>query len=96
MHHHRIDSGLLQQHDVARERARHVLVAHGVAAVLDDDGFLVVALHVRQRLGEDPGGVERICHAFVIHDRSREPLSAAVLADNRAARERQLPGFGPT
>ena len=30
-------------------------VAHGVAAVFDDDDLLVVALHVRQRLDEDLG-----------------------------------------
>ena len=53
VHHHRIDGGLLQQHDVAGEIARRLLLAHGVAAVFHDDDFLVVALHVRQRLDED-------------------------------------------
>ena len=38
---------------------RGVLVAHGMAAILDDDGFLVIFLHVRQRLGQDAGLVER-------------------------------------
>ncbi len=33
--------------------ARHLLVAHGVAAIFHHDDLLVVALHVRQRLGED-------------------------------------------
>jgi hypothetical protein len=58
-HHHRIDRGLLQQHDIAGEGARRLLLAHGVPAVFDHDDFLVVALHVRQRLGEDAGLVER-------------------------------------
>jgi len=53
MHHHRIDGGLLEQHDVAGEFARRCLLAHGMAAVLDDDDFLVIALHVRQRFGEN-------------------------------------------
>ena len=58
MHHHRIDRGLLQQHDIAREGACGFLLAHGVAAVFDHHDFLVVALHMRQRFGEDPGLVE--------------------------------------
>ena len=53
VHHHRIDRGLLQQHHVAGEIARGLLLAHGVAAVFHHDDFLVVALHVRQRLGQD-------------------------------------------
>ena len=44
----RIDRGLLQQHDVAGEFARLILRAHGVAAVFDDDDFLVIALHIGQ------------------------------------------------
>ncbi len=59
MHHHRIDRGLLQQNDVAGERLGDVLGAHGMAAIFDDDGFLVILLHVRQRLGQDAGLIER-------------------------------------
>ena len=55
MHHHRIDGGLLEQHDVAGEIARRLLLAHGVAAVFHHDDLLVVALHVRQRFGQDAG-----------------------------------------
>src|SRR5712672_3471752 len=33
--------------------------AHGMAAIFDDDGFLVILLHVRQRLGQDTGLIER-------------------------------------
>jgi hypothetical protein len=36
-----------------------MLISHGVAAVFDDDSRLVIALHVRQRLGEDAGDVVR-------------------------------------
>ena len=53
VHHHRIDRGLLEQHHVAGEIARGLLLAHGVAAIFHHDDFLVVALHVRQRLGQD-------------------------------------------
>ena len=57
VHHHRVDGGLLHQHDVAGEIARDLLLAHGVAAVFHHDGLLVVALHVRQRLRQDAGDV---------------------------------------
>ena len=53
VHHHGIDRGLLQQHHVPGEVAGGLLAAHGVAAILNDDGLLVVLLHVRQRFGED-------------------------------------------
>jgi hypothetical protein len=59
MHHHRIDRGLFQQHDVAGEHARGFLLAHGVAAIFDHDDLVVIALHVRQRLRENPGLVVR-------------------------------------
>src|SRR5262249_38095985 len=55
VHPDRIDRGLLEQDDVACELARQVLVAHGMAAVLHHDDLLVVALHVRQRFGQDAG-----------------------------------------
>ena len=55
--------------------ARGVFLAHGVAAVFDHDDFLVVALHMRQRFGEDAGLFER-AGRFVGHvgvsDRSGE------------------------
>src|SRR3546814_4706381 len=49
----RIDADLLQQHDIAREPGRQRLVAHGVAAVLDDEGLAAVAAPIGQRLGQD-------------------------------------------
>jgi len=49
MHHHRIDRGLFQKHDVARERLGRVLGTHGMAAIFDDDGFIVILLHMGQR-----------------------------------------------
>ncbi len=57
VHDHRIDGGLLHQHDVAGEAPRHLLLAHGVAAVFHHDDLLVVALHVRQRFRQDVGDV---------------------------------------
>ncbi len=53
VHDDRINRRLLQEHDVAGELARQMLLAHGVTAILHDDDLLVVALHVGQGLGED-------------------------------------------
>ena len=39
------------------KRFGDVLLAHGVAAVFDDDGFLVILLHMRQRFGQNMGDV---------------------------------------
>jgi hypothetical protein len=47
----RIYSRLLQQHDIAGKCTRHLIVTHGVTAIFDDDGRLVVALHIGQRFG---------------------------------------------
>ena len=55
----RIDRGLLQKHDIAGEFARQILRAHGVAAVFDNDGFLVVALHIGQGFRKNAGLLER-------------------------------------
>ena len=49
----RIDARQLEIDDVLGEGVGQRLVAHGVAAELDDDGLLVVADQVRQRLGQD-------------------------------------------
>ena len=46
-------------HDVARKLPGKAFLAHGVAAILDDDGFLVILLHVRQRFRQDAGLIER-------------------------------------
>ena len=59
VHDHRVDGGLLHQHDVAGEAPGHLLLAHGVAAVFHHDDFLVVALHVGQRFRQDVGDIVR-------------------------------------
>ncbi len=59
MDHHRIDRGLLKQHDIARECLGEVFRAHGVAAIFDDDGFFVVLLHMRECFGQNAGLIER-------------------------------------
>ena len=82
MHDHRIDRGLLQQHDVAREALRGRFVAHGVAAVLHHDGLLVVALHVRQRLGRGCGPGRAGWSASVMS--GLVSSATAVLADGAA------------
>ena len=53
VHDDRVNARLLEVDDVLREGVGERLVAHGVAAELDDDRLLVVADEVRQRLGQD-------------------------------------------
>jgi uncharacterized protein with NAD-binding domain and iron-sulfur cluster len=53
MHHDRVHADEFQQDHVARERALQLLVGHGVAAELNDDGLAVEALDIGQSLGED-------------------------------------------
>ena len=60
VHHDRVDADLLEQHDVAGEQPRELGVAHGVAAVLDDEGAPGIAAHERQRLGDGPGGAQPV------------------------------------
>ncbi len=59
MHDHGIDRGLLQENDVAGELLGEGFLAHGVAAIFNDDGFVVVLLHVRQRFGQNAGLILR-------------------------------------
>ena len=88
MHHHRIDGGLLQQHDVARECLGEVFGTHGVAAIFNDDGFFVILLHVRQRLGQDTGLIERLmCGASVMKASLAVGRVGRVLSDCRAPRK---------
>jgi hypothetical protein len=39
-----------------------------MAAIFDDDGFLVILLHMRQRLGQDAGLIERTDVGHVVHE----------------------------
>ena len=69
-----------------RKVARHLLLAHGVAAIFHHDGLLVVALHVWQRFGQDAGlglrvDLGRFAHRFGL---VRLP---AVLADAAVPRQ---------
>ncbi len=67
MHHHRLDARLLEQNDVLGEILLRGGIAHGVAAILDHDHLLIIALHMRQRLGQDLGldmDVGQIGHGF--------------------------------
>ena len=63
-------AGLAQQADVLRERPRQCLIAHGMAAIFDDDGALFVALHVGQGFGQDPGLIVCRDAVLVCHSRS--------------------------
>ena len=91
MHHHRIDGGLFQQNDVAGERLGGFLGAHGMAAIFDDDGFLVILLHVRQRLGQDAGLIERTDMRRVGHEAGLVRFGlGGFLSDWRAGRKAWL------
>ncbi len=81
MHHHWIDGGLLEQHDIAGEITRQLLLAHGVAAVFDHDDFLVVALHMRQRLRQDARLRLRIDFGGLAHHAGLPLKRRRVLAD---------------
>src|SRR6185503_18518832 len=48
-----VHAGLLEEHDILGKGGRERRIAHGMAAIFDDDGLPVVALHMRQGLGED-------------------------------------------
>jgi len=59
VHDDRVHADQLHQRHVAGEAALQGFVGHGGATVLDDDGLVVEATDVRQRLGENPGDVGR-------------------------------------
>lgn len=59
VHDDRLEPGVMQEDDVLGEGGLQVLVDHGVAAELDDDGLAVVADQPGQRLDEDLGLGER-------------------------------------
>ena len=59
VHHDRLEAGVPQEDDVLGEGRFQLLVDHGVAAELDDDGLAVVPDQPGQRLDEDLGLRER-------------------------------------
>ncbi len=67
------------------------LGAHGMAAIFDDDGFLVILLHVRQRLGQDAGLIERTDVRHVGHEGGLAVSGVGrFLSDCRARRKASL------
>src|ERR1700737_2567217 len=97
MPHPRIDGCLFQENDIAPERLGEVFSAHGMAAIFDDDGFLVILLHMRQRLGQDAGLIERTDVWRVGHEAGL--LVSRVgrfLSDWRARRKACRPRFQET
>ena len=53
-----VDADLLHQHHVAREVLAQLGIAHGVAAILDDEGLAGEPAQVRQRLGKRLRGLQ--------------------------------------
>ncbi len=85
MHHHRIDGGLLKQNDVAGKLSGEFFLAHGMAAVLDDDGFIVVLLHMRQRFRQDTGLILRAdIHRQIDHGKVSFTRAGGDLAEGLA------------
>ena len=54
----RIDAAMLQQHDVLGEVVRQLLVAHGVAAIFDDEGLALIFFQVGQRIDQRARGAQ--------------------------------------
>ena len=57
--HHGIEAHQLEQHHVLRKVRLQFRIGHGIAAVLDHDGFAVKLADVGQRLGQDLGLLTR-------------------------------------
>ncbi|MNK97895.1 hypothetical protein D3C87_1182440 [compost metagenome] len=57
VNHHRVDAHGLHQHDVAGEAGFQLLAFHRVAAVFDHQCLADITADVRQRFGQDLGGV---------------------------------------
>ena len=55
MHHNDFDADQVEQHKVVDNRILELLVDHGVAAVLDDDGLSVIFLYKRQGFHQNFG-----------------------------------------
>ena len=62
---------MLEQNHVAREIPRDLVVAHGVAAIFDDDDRVIVAQHMRKRLHQDRGLLLRLCLRLCLRARIR-------------------------
>ena len=54
----RVDAYLFHQHHVARETLAEFGVAHGVTAVLDDEGLAGEPAQIRKRLRKSFGGLQ--------------------------------------
>ena len=62
MNHHRIDADILEQDDILGEARFELLVFHGVAAILDDEGLAVKALEIGQRLHQHLSLADKVVH----------------------------------
>ena len=54
----RIDTDLLDQHDIRREGMLKRIIPHRGAAVLDDEGLAGKTMHVGKRFGQRPSGFQ--------------------------------------
>ena len=62
VNHNWVDSNLLQQCDVASEAQRCLFLPHSVAAILNDDDLVVVALQIGQCASEALHGIRGVGH----------------------------------
>ena len=58
----RIDADVFEQHDILGKAFFQLLVHHGVAAILDDEGFAVETPKIRQRLHQHFRFADKIFH----------------------------------
>jgi hypothetical protein len=64
MHHHRVDADGLEHDDIAREGLGGAFVAHGVAAIFDDERVPSKTLDVGQRFAHRFGGAQQQFFGF--------------------------------
>ena len=75
----RVDAGLLEKCDILRERLAEGCVAHGMTTIFHHDRLVLVALHVGQGFGQEPGlntgsAFSRIGHVMGIPWKCRQAV----------------------
>ena len=62
VHHHGINADVFQENDVLGEAFLQLLVHHGVAAVLDDEGLAIEALKIGKRFHQHLCFADEVLH----------------------------------
>ena len=83
MHHDRVDPGLFEHGHILGEHLAERGITHGMAAIFDDDRLALVALHIGQGFGNQPGlhgGFDAGIRVLDVDAHGRVHLCAARLA----------------